>query len=681
MSHNEVKKQKRKKKLKRPRLDDKKFKGNRRISKISHDSEIISPEERILRPSKITKSKLKPVRRIKTTYELTSPTKVLPLRPIKIKPPEHAYVLGIIPRMWININSIIKLMGDLFNIDKASALEVLSTLISDNYIDRRDNLIKLSKKGLIAINKCREKIIEHIGNALSATVTSIELSMEKSHELEVSIDKEIIKLSEMGFIRIYDLNIEFPIKRTIKLMPNIDKESPTVHGKTLTTNIASVEMKTGNSASLEINIDTKPSPGGPFKPIGAAKDEISPWLFKKIKKTVWFIDRPVIIVLSKRASDSYIHAIALICREIYRIVKGGKPTPRWLSKGSREEIEECMRAGDMIFIIDDEKCEMLPNPSTVKTVSDFEERIRESKLFDRLYELFSQGFGFIIFHINEEFKDAFLRMLRDKIGKYVEIIEISPLGLLPKVRKELAKICWGFVNAEGKSFDELFGSAEKNYYETLIRAEYDIDLLHRIKRDKNASQEHEALKILVAEAIAKELGATKKDEIIQMLDEGVLKTEHLIEGGRADIYVPQEERYVEIETLYGTGNPLIKLDKETLNKYKGKRVRVDVVLLGLHMLLFFEELLRLKKIYREEHDVEVNFYTIDVKERRLVSLQSIFFSLRELSLHPREGMNLKEAKRAYEYLFKKKLTEEEVKKHYLEDCERCRWKIPAWCLQ
>ncbi|MHA1631202.1 MAG: hypothetical protein ACTSXC_00030, partial [Candidatus Freyarchaeota archaeon] len=142
-----------------------------------------------------------------------------------------------------------------------------------------------------------------------------------------------------------------------------------------------------------------------------AEEFVDPGFLKTLGGVAKPLGRPICIILPKTASDSYVYSVALICREIYRIVKGGYPEPRWLSKGSKEEIERWMKAMDTIFIIDDSKCEMLPVFNKVKSASELHEKIRKSKLFDRLRELFSQGYGFIIFHIGEKFKNEFMRML------------------------------------------------------------------------------------------------------------------------------------------------------------------------------------------------------------------------------------------------------------------------------
>jgi hypothetical protein len=84
-----------------------------------------------------------------------------------------------------------------------------------------------------------------------------------------------------------------------------------------------------------------------------------------------------------------------------------------------------------------------------------------------------------------------------------------------------------------------------------------------------------------------------------------------------DVYMPSEQRYVEVETFYGTGDLIIdKLDRETLSKCKGRTSRVDVVpLTGVQALLYARRLIELAEVYPKEHDLVVNFYLSDVEAR------------------------------------------------------------------
>jgi len=344
------------------------------------------------------------------------------------------------------------------------------------------------------------------------------------------------------------------------------------------------------------------------------------------------IDRPVCIVLPKKKDDSFVHSIALICREIYRIVKGGKPIPRWISKGLKEEIEGYLKAGDRIFVIDDSKGNLLPGLGNVKSCTDLIKRIDEEKLLDRLKELFSQDLGFIIFHLDERFAGQFANLLREEVGAFIDIIEVQIPDLQQEAKEFFAKACWGFVEGRGGTFDEFFGSCEKTFFSELNRAREDVELSHYVERDENASPEHESAKILVVKYLAKELGAKDKSEIIKMLKNRELETEYELNGERADIYVPSQGRYVEIETFYGTGDPIDKLEK-TLKKYREHEIkgRVDVVLLtGIQAFLYARRLFNLAKIYHEEYGLEVDFYLLDLKEEKLIPLRQVLSRLKEI---------------------------------------------------
>jgi len=345
--------------------------------------------------------------------------------------------------------------------------------------------------------------------------------------------------------------------------------------------------------------------------------------------------RPVCIVLSKGEGDSFAMSVAIVCREIYRIVKGRKPAPRWISKGLKDEIERELRAESMVFIIDDSKCEFLPELGKIRSCRELVEKIDVEKVFDRLREFFSQDFGFVIFHVNERWAGQFANLLKERVGKFVNIVEIRAPHLSSQAKEILARACWGFVKGEGETFDEMFGHCEKKFSEELEKARKDVELTHYVEWDKSASPEHESMKVVVVDFLARELGAKDRREIVEMLERGKIKTEYELDGGRVDIYVPSQQRFVEVESFYGTGDPIDKLDKETLRKYllkyRGTACRVDVVLLtGVQALLYARRLIKLAELYRKREGLEVNFYVPNLEERRLVPLEEMLQLLRDV---------------------------------------------------
>ncbi|MCC6065091.1 MAG: hypothetical protein LM576_03835, partial [Thermofilum sp.] len=80
-------------------------------------------------------------------------------------------------------------------------------------------------------------------------------------------------------------------------------------------------------------------------------------------------------------------------------------------------------------------------------------------------------------------------------------------------------------------------------------------------------------------------------------------------------------------------NPLDKLDRITLRKYIGRAERVDVVILnGLLAILYARGLKKLASIYAKYHNITVNFYVPNFKEKKLVPLERLLDLLKELSL-------------------------------------------------
>jgi hypothetical protein len=96
--------------------------------------------------------------------------------------------------------------------------------------------------------------------------------------------------------------------------------------------------------------------------------------------------------------------------------------------------------------------------------------------------------------------------------------------------------------------------------------------------------------------------------------------------------VPSQQRFVEVETFYGTEDPVKKkLHGVTLSKYINRANRVDVVILnGLLAVLYAHRLLSLAEVYREDHRITVNFYVPNFKEERLVPLKEILDLLKKL---------------------------------------------------
>jgi len=88
----------------------------------------------------------------------------------------------------------------------------------------------------------------------------------------------------------------------------------------------------------------------------------------------------------------------------------------------------------------------------------------------------------------------------------------------------------------------------------------------------------------------------------------------------------------------------MELDKETLSKYRESGAsNVDVVLpTGIQALLYAPKLIRLANLYQREYGIKVNFYLVNVEERRLISFKEVLQILKEITSPSGLGEKLSE---------------------------------------
>jgi hypothetical protein len=162
-----------------------------------------------------------------------------------------------------------------------------------------------------------------------------------------------------------------------------------------------------------------------------------------------------------------------------------------------------------------------------------------------------------------------------------------------------------------------------------------------------------------------------------MLKRKDIETECKVDKGRADICIKRAQRFIEVETFYGTGDPIPrKLDTETLAKYKEMRsAKVDIVLFtGIQALLYAEELNRLAEVYRKEYSLEVKFYIPNIMEKKSVPLKQVIGELRKVFsyLKPVGALTEKDVERLWNE-FSRMLREHGI------DPEEERYKRPFKC--
>lgn len=340
-------------------------------------------------------------------------------------------------------------------------------------------------------------------------------------------------------------------------------------------------------------------------------------------------ERPVVI-LAEKSDNDYIDALKLILREIYRIKVGGLPEAKVIVKEGREV--EKSRAEDRITVIDDKKDELFISLSggvekqtvirggkvkskTVRIGLPGEENVDMEKLLnERIEELYAQKFGFLVFYVTKDIFDA-LSLQFTSYEYKVKIIPIKLRKLSLEEMEDISSKTWGFLKYEGlRNISEYFGKYEKMFYEKLEKlsnTKYAIGLKESIEDEENGKESD--LHYLIKLFLVKYLRETDK---IKNLEVETKKVDVI-----PDIFIPDKNLAIEIETLYGTGVKFLRKLGRTIEKYKDKGYELWVVLPNLQFLLFYKQILEVKNEFKDK--VQIKFLTLDLKNRGLVSLEEM----------------------------------------------------------
>jgi len=337
------------------------------------------------------------------------------------------------------------------------------------------------------------------------------------------------------------------------------------------------------------------------------------------------MDRPFLI-LAKRPKDEkfeYLEFLKRVFRELYRIYVGGLPNPMEIQAGF-EEVKLDVKAGKHIYVIDVDKV------FEDKSINYYETYVR-----DRLKELYSQGFGYLVFYGKGV----------DRIKNLVQNLFIPSIKTLPKqfsntlfptqinIREDLniyrlANLMWGKVIKfkdiiDSINFDFYAVTLENKFYDKIITLASDPYMIIRVnpsERDEEKTGGESLLHYGIKAFTVKYLIETEK------IPEHNIFTEHRINDIILDIFVKQHPKYgdlaIEIETLYGTGLPLLKLRK-TIESRISKGLKLWIIIPNPQLILFLKDIAKLGNIYRKKYPEHIKIFTLDIYSLKLISLQEI----------------------------------------------------------
>ncbi len=346
------------------------------------------------------------------------------------------------------------------------------------------------------------------------------------------------------------------------------------------------------------------------------------------------IDRPLLIFAKKPKNErfEYIELLKRLLRELYRVYVGGLPNPADL-RTSFEEVKLDVKAGKYIYVVDVDE-----------VFSDEIEGDITRYIVDRLRELYSQGLGFLIFYGSKESLDN-IKSLRIRntslwyrtipsgrfFGKVLQPVEIS-VWEDPKTYN-LANLVWGKVLdfehiEENVDLDSYAVMLEEEFYRRIMELASDPNMIIKVepsKRDKEKLDGETLLHYGIKAFVVKYLVEHENIPVHNIF------TEYGIGNIVLDVFVKHPKHgdlAIEVETLYGTVLPLLKLRK-TIDSRLSKGLKLWIVIPNIQFILFLRDLAILRSIYRKKYLDSIEFFTLDIYSQKLIPFSEIIEKLRQ----------------------------------------------------
>ena len=363
-------------------------------------------------------------------------------------------------------------------------------------------------------------------------------------------------------------------------------------------------------------------------------------------------DRPLIIILHETQQDRFGTTMQLLCRELYHQFEGGLPRGR--IRGDADDIERRLQAGNRIEFIDQSDGEFFDHtrgPGNAVTGNS----VQWSKIRRRIQELDTQGLGFLLFQLPSEYASEFRRDLVTRVRPHrPQIIELEPR--LPKDEYgteegyydraiPTADALWGYPGlqnefevhdptSEFETFDDMFTLAERRAWsqlhtgittpiksETIKKSPAMVVQPHQVGDTGrgNESYLHYALKVFTVRWLIETEGytfnsvATETDtQLAQRTNEGLIP----------DVQVG--DTVFEIETLYGTGTPVLAI-KETIEKYQERSnlSRIQLILPPIAGFLHYSDLTYLAHEINDAWNLEVSLLIPRLESKEVISIEQL----------------------------------------------------------
>lgn len=337
--------------------------------------------------------------------------------------------------------------------------------------------------------------------------------------------------------------------------------------------------------------------------------------------------RPYIVLMKARDDLDGLEFLKIVLREIYRVrTKKGKPFTRHIEE-SEGKLRYDISIGDTkpegrIYVID----------LTGIHSDDGVHKVDASIVIrDRIRELISQHFGFLIIVCKDEgdTPTSFVKIKEIVEKYYPRYFEFEPSNI--SASKNLLEAMWGFVCEFNKNdkLDSFAIKADMEYYSMIekLSRKYSLIVKQSPEDEESLGAEfimHYGMKAYIVEYLNKS-GEIPLENIYIETPIGssvsMIPDIYIDYGGYIEVY--------EVETLYGTVLPSLKIRNLVEQRMRFGNIMLNVVFPNIQAVLFFGDLYRILKYYRKVYGDRINFYTLDTrkteeeKSRGLISFDDL----------------------------------------------------------
>jgi len=312
---------------------------------------------------------------------------------------------------------------------------------------------------------------------------------------------------------------------------------------------------------------------------------------------------PVYVVVTEKLYE----IITMLCGLVYRIKgKEGLPSTWVEGKVDSEFLNRTLIERDVVMMLAKDIVEAVEGKRDLDRVAEeFRERI------EGIYK--EKRFRFIVLKTPIEVLDKVEKLLKWKLAQYVpKLLIYKDKKIDIEAYELLIRTCWGFVRSSkriivepGEYYNECANVFQEQIKSVIRQVQNKLNPLKWPKSSPTGEDWlHKALKYIVINHLVENEG----------IDPDLIETEYAedVKETPIDIYVKMKGIAVEIETLYGRGEPAERIN-DLLRRYK-ERVFKDqlwLVFPNQQALLFCDDIVRLTKDYRKL-GVNVEPYILDI---------------------------------------------------------------------